>query len=297
MKRILAVFALSLAFFTVAAADRPIITNIQTAVGKGRKINVTWTLPEKCDPPINQLLVFRDKRTVSTYAELASLSPVAQLNATYTGWTDTVSDYNDYFYTVICVTANGRYDIILPSINATVNGIHLKIPEKKASPDTSASAKEKLYPAGTMRETPLPYLDLIEGTNGKQVTMSRQAKDQAKLLAGIAKKTQKPLDPYVFEDDLVSPDGGDDFLLFETLRTTFIQKKYTEACTQLEKLLGTNRSENVINRATFYLGQSLYFTGNYKNAVRRFLTVSDKYPALCQKWIDSSLDYMVVPKK
>ena len=67
-------------------------------------------------------------------------------------------------------------------------------------------------------------------------------------------KSTKISEPYVFEEDLISPDGGDDFLLFEILRDSFIQKKYSKSEEQLKKLISTNRAKSVTERAKFYLG-------------------------------------------
>ncbi|HAH60582.1 MAG TPA: hypothetical protein DCL73_00625 [Treponema sp.] len=285
---------------TLFAAGRPVVTNISASAGTGKLINVSWTLPSKPEQPVTSLIVFRDVKPIASYSQLAALEPAATLGGGDTGWSDSAADYADYYYAVIAVTGSGRYDIIIPSMNATVNGAHRKLPQQNAAADTSASAKEKLYPQGTMRETPLPYVDLLEGTNTSGTHMGKQAQDQAKLLAGntaeyAAAKKAKPLDVYVFEEDLVSPDGGDDYFLFDALRTTFIRKKYTESAAALNKLLGTNRSEGVTRRAKFYLGESYYFSGNYQEAVKTFLTVSDVYPVLTKKWIDSSLDFMNIP--
>jgi len=157
--------------------------------------------------------------------------------------------------------------------------------------------QEKLYPEGAVRETPLPYIDLIESVNeNKRTAMGRSARAQARLLAGSAETMHKMLSPYVFEEDLISPDGGDDYLLFDVLKTTFIKRKYKDAETELLRLLATNRNEAVTSRARFYLGESYYFSGNYADAVNAFLYVIGDYPALAKKWIDSSLDFMQLPK-
>jgi hypothetical protein len=289
----------ALLFFAGAAAfaaPRPVVTNISAAAGTGKYISVSWTLPQNSDSVITSLLIFRDLKPIASYSQLSELKPAAELTAGDTGWVDSAEDYADYYYAVIAVTGRGRYDIIIPSMNATVNGVHRKLRAQDAAADASASAKEKLYPQGTMRETPLPSIDLLEEMNAPSADIGKDARDQAALLAGTRspKKTQT-LDVYVFEDDLVSPDGGDDYFLFDALRTTFIRKKYAESVSVLKKLLGTNRSENVVHRATFYLGESYYFNGNYAEAVKTFLTVSDTYPVLAKKWIDSSLDFMALP--
>jgi len=280
--------------FSATAAGRPIVTDISAEAGNGKFITVSWILPET-EQEITSLLVFQDTQPVASYSQLAGLTPAAVLDSSNTGWTDKVTDYTDYYYAVIAVTGQKRYDIIIPSMNATVNGAHLKLSPKKAAPDVDASAAEKLYPEGNMRETPLPYIDLIEGMYTTGTDMGQDARAQANLLAGKSGgQKAEPLDPYIFEEDLISPDGGDDYFLFDVLKTTFIRKKYGDSAAALGKLLGTNRSEGVTKRAKFYLGESYYFSGRYSDAVKTFLSVSDEYPSLSKRWIDSSLDFMTL---
>mgnify|MGYP002511067249 CR=1 FL=1 len=296
MKKIITFICQILFTFLLFANDRPIITNINAKFTKNNKIVISWSVPENPAPKISKLLVYRSTRPISAFSDIEDESPIATLNPTDSSWTDKVTSYNDFYYAVITVVEDKEYDIILPSINATVSGTRLKLPTNKTQKDTTASSKEKLYPVGTMRETPLPFLDIIENQNKKKLNMSDQAKAVAKNLKEKKQTAEHTvLIPYIFEEDLISPDGGDDFLLFEILRNNFIQKKYSDSVIQLKKLLGTNRSEKVTNRARFYLGQSYYFQENYQDAVKNFLPVYDVYPELAKKWIDSSLDLMEVP--
>ncbi|MCK9169725.1 MAG: hypothetical protein M0P01_04860 [Treponema sp.] len=290
-----AVFLMSVSC-ALFAAERPIVTDISASSGTGKFITITWTLPLKPEQPVTSLLVFRDIKPIASYSQLGSLKPATSLNSSSTSWSDQVENYIDYYYAVIAVIGSGQYNIIIPSMNATVNGAHRRFLPQKIPTDTSASAKEKLYPQGTMRETPLPYIDLVEGMNTSGSDIGKQAREQAELL-GEKKSGQqmKLLDVYIFEEDLISPEAGDDYFLFDALKSTFIRKKYKESAATLRKLLGTNRSENVTKRAKFYLAESYYFSGNYQEAVKTFLAVSDKYPALTKKWIDSSLDLMAAP--
>ena len=96
--------------------------------------------------------------------------------------------------------------------------------------------------------------------------------------------------PYVFEEDLISPDGGDDYLLFEILKNHFVQQDYEETVSQIQKLTGTNINENTRNRAFFYMGEAEYFLVHYENAVKTFVKVEAAYPVLVKKWLDASLD-------
>lgn len=277
------------------AKDRPIITDLTAIPTRANKINLSWKNPEDSDPKIQKLFVFKSKKAIATYSDIQDAELIATLDASSTSYSDTVKNYNDYYYAIVAQVNNGRYDIILPSVNATVNGAHLTIPKKKASEEKTESAKEKLVPINGKRETPLPFLDLTEQKSKKPIKMSEKAKEVAASLSNNQEETKKEqMEPYVFEEDLISPDGGDDFLLFEILKNTFIQKKYKDSIDELSKLLGTNRSESVTKRSIFYLGESFYYIKDYKNAVRTFLLVYDEYPLQAKKWIDATLEELSI---
>ena len=44
------------------------------------------------------------------------------------------------------------------------------------------------------------------------------------------------------------------------------------------------------DRASFYLGECYYYNGKLSDAVRIFISLQDKYPALSRKWTDACLD-------
>ena len=277
--------------FPCISKERPIVKEIQAASGKGTKINVTWLLPEDTSSEITKLFIYRSTNPIGSYYDLNGKEPVAELSGDFTNYIDTVKDYKDYYYAVICEADGNKFDIILPSINSTVNGVHLRLPEREDDNETPVTKKEKPYSVESLRDTPLPYLDILDGRNKVPLKMSEDAVQIAKELAVITKLEKNIItEPYVFEEDLISPEGGDDFLLFEILRTTFIQKKYKKAQEQLDKLIRSNRTKSVTDRAVFYLGESYYFTKNYQEATTTFLSVYDKYPALAKRWITSSLD-------
>jgi TolA-binding protein len=85
------------------------------------------------------------------------------------------------------------------------------------------------------------------------------------------------------------------FILFEILKNYFIQEKYDQAFISLQHLTKTNIDEKVLNRAIFYMGQSLYFCANYEEAITTFVKVTEIYPELTKKWIILSLDALNLP--
>ncbi len=289
MKKSIFISVILAALTFTLSAQRPIVQDIQAVAGNTNRINILWNLPSNPDKELSKLLVYRDLTPISSYSQLQSLNPIAELLPILTSYTDTVTDYKDYFYAVICVT-DEPYDIIMMSINSTVTGAHIPSGFSTSAPQPEAK-EEKLYPQGALREIPLPYLDYIDGLEKKYLVSEEVAK-ASKSLGLESKKQVARLPIHIFEEDLISPDGGDDFLLFEILKTTFIQKKYAEAIAELEKLTGTNISSKTRTRAYFYLGESLYMLGRYEKAIKTFVRVENVYPELSKQWIDNSLDQL-----
>ena len=254
--------------------------------GKNNRINVFWALPENPDEEIKELRIFRSLKQITSYSQLSALNPIATLSPDYTGYTDIVPDMNEYYYAVIAVTSK-PYDLILLSFNSTVTGVKITTEIKRR--EQKKTEYEKFYPDGTMRETPLPYIDFNKNDDNE----NQLSKDALTASSSLVKKNQKkkiPMTPYIFEEDLISPDGGDDYLLFEILKNHFVQQDYEETVSQIQKLTGTNINENTRNRAFFYMGEAEYFLGHYENAVKTFVKVEATYPVLVKKWLDASLD-------
>ena len=271
-------------------AERPLVRDIQARAGSGKKVRITWELPQNPEPAIYNLLLYRTNEQITSFDQLKGLEPVTTLPSDRAGYTDTLEDLRDYYYTVISETETGLYDLVLLSFNSTVTGVHL-IAKKTTTEQTKASDYETIYPEGTLRKTPLPYLDIIEGM-GAEPLISDKTAEKVSSLTGGNKKASKdaPLSPYIFEEDLVSPDGGDAYLLFEILKTSFVTKKYKDSIEKLNQLIGTNISEETRNRASFYLGEAQYFNHNYEDAVRSFVKIQGIYPTLASRWLEASLD-------
>lgn len=289
MKKTFSILGL-LFFSSILFAEKPIVRDIQAEAGKGNKINIFWTLPENPEKEISSFFIYRDTRQIASYAQIKNISPIAQIDSNFSGYTDLVKDYNDYFYCVLAVTKDSSvpYDLILLSFNSTVKGVHISMNTQQKEPQKQE--KEKLYYEGTLRETPLPFIDIVENSLQPEPTVSEEAAFAAQTLTNKTKKREPVLKPYIFEEDLISPDGGDDYLLFEILKQYFVHKNYDEAIVQLNKLAGTNIKDSTRSRVYFYIGECEYLTGEYEKAVKSFVKVQDIYPTLARKWINSSLD-------
>ncbi len=277
----------SFLFSSLLFAERPIVQNILATTGKGRIINVSWTLPENPDKKISELQIFKSKKQISSFFEIENLSPIAKISPTLTSYQDSVDDFSDYYYAVICVT-DKPYEIIILSVNSTVKGVHL-MPKK--TEEEKSQNEEETFANGELRKTPLPYINIIDGMNEDDL-ISEETLDSTKGLTFSKDKKSENLKPYIFEEDLVSPDGGEEYILFEILKNYFASKKYEQAIFNLQKLNGTNISSKTQNRCIFYIGEAYYFLEKYDDAIRYFIQVKKTYPRETQLWIDSSLDKM-----
>lgn len=266
-------------------AEKPIVQDIQAVAGKGTRINISWTLPKKPDSKITQLYVYRSEEQITSYNQIEMMTPIAILTPDSTSYGDNAPDFKDYYYAVIAISDN-PYRVILRSFNSTVSGTHVITKVKKA--DTKKAEEEKLYPSGTLRETPLPYVDLVEGIGKKESASEKIAMKTSTLID--QELTETNLSQYIFEEDMISPDAGDDYLLFDILKNYFVRRKYPEAIAQLNKLIGTNITETTRNRAYFYLGEAQYLSGDYEGAVKTFVKIQQIYPPLAKKWLDAALD-------
>ena len=296
MKKNVIVLSLLLAIAaSLCAQNKPIVTDIQAVAAKGTRINIYWTLPQNTEPQITKLLIYRDTRPISSYNQLSSAYFVAELPAEACGYTDSVMDYNDYFYAVIAFT-DRPFDLILVSMNSTVDGVHLIAPQQKDI-EPKKKSDEKLYTDGTLRETPLPFINYVEGQGQGDTLISDEiAKSATQFSAYSSKSGRTPVSPYFFEEDLISPDSGDDFLLFEVLKNTFVQEKYEESIVLLNKLNGTNISESVRNRVYFYIAEAYFFTGDFEEAAKAFVKVAHVYPLQTKIWMNYTLDRIAIPE-
>lgn len=278
-------------------SSRPIVTNISAKYESKNVIKVSWTLPD--DFSAESILIFRSELPFSSESQIKKTSPVAKVSSTATFYKDAVPTYKEYYYAVIAQDSKETlYSVIIPSVNSTVFGA--KVARKEVPLDLSEEQKEmlkeKTYENGQLREVPLPYIGIIDDFDRKPTELSKAVKDAGKDLAeGITPPKKTPLTPYFFEEDLVSPAGGDDYFLFEILLNYFVKSDYEKAVSELQNFLSINRSEETTNRAAFYLGEAQYYLRNYRHALSMFLFVADEYPVLSRRWIESTLNFFVLP--
>lgn len=271
--------------------ERPVVKDITAKYLEGTSIQISWTNPQNSQPQISFLKLYRTNKPISSFNQLSEKEKIADLSPNTTSYIDNLFDFKEYCYTIIACTPEPN-TLIFASMNTTTSSVKIEPAkedeQKKQNFKTQGETKNS-----DIREMPLPYLNIIEGINQKS-GISENAINKLPLQDKNVKNDEY-IHPYIFQEDLYTPDGGDDFILFEILKNYFIQEKYDQAFISLQHLTKTNIDEKVLNRAYFYMGQSLYFCADYEEAITTFVKVAEIYPELTKKWIVLSLDALNLP--
>lgn len=298
-KKLLTALIFVLLSHTAFSQGRPVVSDISVIPREGG-INIKWTINSDTNPKFTGFVIFRDTKQFSSYDQITENNMIASLASNVREYFDETKDFKEYFYIIFAATDNGIYKMILPALNTNTTGIRAK--KKSASnqtvitPDETASKQDNKFadPSEKMRSIPLPKAQLT-GTQNQAGKFGEKAMNAPKDLAkDYINKKNKITKMHIFEEDLVCPEGGDEYFLFKILKSTFAKKDFKNAIVQLKDFLAVNRSPETTKRAHFYLGESYYFTKDYQNALYMFLEVQNDYNELSQKWIDSSLDLIEI---
>ena len=312
-KRIFLILALSLSFCAFSQSSRPVVSDIEASTLSTNKIELRWSLPlNPTGKTITGISIYRDIKPIKS---IDNMIPLAVTHPRSETWQDTVTDLKDYYYAVVCVALESEsggyennlyydeqydrkpsevigkaYTLILPGVNATVSGIRAK---GRSSADTiiEQQKSEKIYRDNELRERPLPYMDILDGESHPEPSIDKTARKNAlSLVSANPKKNITVMENYIFQEDVVKAESGEDAALFDILKTSFINRRYSLAEKELYDFVISLRDNDTRDRASFYLGECYYYNGKLSDAVRIFISLQDKYPALSRKWTEACLD-------
>lgn len=152
-----------------------------------------------------------------------------------------------------------------------------------------------------MRPIPLPAMTLRntmpEGYFLPDITdIIPLGEESANELKSVKVPSKAPLTlkkPRIFTVDLQSPSSGEESALSQIVIDFFEMRDWEGACISFKHFLSLPRSKDIEARARFYLGQALYYTGNYKEALFEFLSIRPLHPIEANIWIEAILTAMV----
>ncbi|MDR1839161.1 MAG: hypothetical protein LBQ93_06210 [Treponema sp.] len=151
----------------------------------------------------------------------------------------------------------------------------------------------------SMRSIPLPLLTIESMPSGhltsdsKTIPMNSASEFMLRNTIMYSKPPLELKSPRVFVIDLQAPAGGEDSALFQIVKDYFEKFEWESAKASLRHYLSLPRSPDVQLRARFYFGQTLYYTGNYREALLEFLSFRSFHPVEANIWIEAVLAAMV----
>lgn len=273
-KFIFSIFFLNSILF---AQSEFVVSKIDAKIDEENQITVTWENNSDFD-----VKIYKSNKIIENKDDLQNCT-FENLEKRQNSYTEKILDDSEHFYFVSLNDEN----LILCGVNSTILGIRAKKTENQNSLQNEIPQKNDSLKNREKRETPLPYIDFSD--EYEESFLNNFIKNQNQEKSNHLAQTLKP---HIFDEEKTEPEGGEEFLLYEIISNQFVQKNYSEANQRLTRLLGTNISQNVRIRATFYLAQTLYYLENYEQAILTFARVENAYPALVKKWISSSLDKM-----
>ena len=259
-----------------AAASGQAFSSLE-ASSQGEKVLITFAGGEA----VNGVL-YRSTRPIRGSQDLSGAIIVR------TGIISPFADYPapgiPYYYAVVSDEDIVRGTIsILPGSNATTAPVQ--------------AVQAGTVPGRDIRAIPLPQISVqaaLPGTGAQAAPgQTELGPEAAKALGDIPSRPQSMAalqKPGIFARDLDnSPPGADDYVLSLIVKGPFMERNWEKSRAELVNFLALPRNAELASRAKFYLGQSYYFLGRYREALFEFLAIQGRYPAEANEWIQLSL--------
>jgi hypothetical protein len=191
-----------------------------------------------------------------------------------------------WFYAVIFEDEISSGNVrIRPGVNVSVSPVAI----------TYEQAYER-----SLRPIPLPLMTLRntmpEGFFSGIPEPTSLRSESLDILRNIQMPDRIPIalkNPRVFAVDLEAPTVGEESALFQIITEYFINSEWENARISLQHYLSVPRSKEVEIRARFYLGQALYYTKMFREALMEFLVFRAHHPEEAASWIQAVLKAMV----
>lgn len=241
--------------------------------------------------PERKVIVYRSTSKIESEKDVVS----AQALATFTSGEESFTDFPlggiGYYYAVIDAKAAraGSYDFV-PGKNTLVAPVELPM-------DTQIAAGPGRVES---RITPLPYLLLNRSDSTAPGLLSKSPatldektnsawKQLEKQIA--TEETEGSVLPDILPIDKGAKTDGANKQLAELVGKSFPadpddQAAWQNAEKQFARFFDMSRTDKVLSRAHYYMGQVYYFQGNYKKAFFEFLMAQDTLYTQVQPWLE-----------
>ena len=249
----------------------------------GEAVIITYKTP----PGLNNLILYRSLHPLRRPEDLLNAVIVQS------GLSSPFADYPvpglSWYYAVISEEEiTGGSVGIYPGRNATQEAVAIAGEE---TPVTARSVRSMPLPAMSLHNAApdSDYFSRIPETvplNGETV----KALETVRAAPAVPPPEKKPR---AFARDLEEPAGGEDSALMRIVQGSFIKRDWRTAHDELQRYLALPHSAATEARARFYLGQTCYFSGKYREALVEFLFAQSLHPAETHVWIEATLAALV----
>lgn len=251
------------------------------------------------------LALYRSVRPIRTTEDLAGATRIATMSSSRNEFTDHPVPGVGYHYAVVDteLIAEGRIELV-PGENTTAGPVEIALPERSRP----AVELPRFADAPASRARPLPFFQIqgavergssVFGAGGPTIPPRRELEpetDKAVVqLIRLAAPTEPPEPTLeVLPPDRSTPpdqDGakGLDLTLRTIVEGPMAQGNWEEAELMLRNFRRLPLDDDLSYRASFYLGQVLYFRGEYRPAALAFLTAQEGYYPEATRWLDRAL--------
>lgn len=242
---------------------------------------ITWN---NANRPSNLVLY----RSTAPFSGIGSLAQALVLSS----FQDTGGPYVDYplpgvpYYYAVVGESQVRSGKVSFVEGVNTNRVPVEVPSGFAKFQKSA------FPA--VRPVPLPWLNPWKELSPQPWGFSKETE---RMIDALAKRETRPnkvdRDARVFLVDTVPAGSGEEFALAGIVSRHILTKDWNVGIRELGKFLAIRRTPAVQGRARFYLGQALFFSGRYREALMEFLVAQNHYPVQSREWVQYVLDRMV----
>jgi hypothetical protein len=196
-----------------------------------------------------------------------------------------------YYYAVIAEDELVSGNVgIYPGHNATLSPA-----------EVSSESRVGLRDSPGIRSIPLPFISMNAISPGSGYgdvpTPTPLSPEAAQAVNGVRTSGTSPRvpqkTPRVFDQDLEAPSGGEDHTLRTIVQGSFRNRDWALCRDEFLQYLSLSHSAASESRARFYLAQSYYFSGSYREALFEFLTVQSNYPEEAAEWIQATLTMLI----
>ena len=262
------------------------ITDISTTVEEDSIIVTFEASKEKRD-----LIVYRSTSPIRSSSDLAFAQSLRSIQSSNSSFQDFPVPGITYYYAVIDSGFIKVGDIeFIPGENTTIVPATLPLGTRVGLPvstvNRSLPLPLHLLTSSIEDGSNLPLSDYIRVPVYRELGPTA-SKAVGGLLTGIATASPEAPGPTVLPEDrgrVVS--GGEEYTLKSILNGEFAERRWIETESLLKKFLSVHRSESIERRGRYYLGQTLFFQGKYRDALLEFVLIRDELYAHVEPWLD-----------